>query len=56
MLEQHVSCILQNLELYPGVKDTLDELKKQGLKLAVIADADSYHTLARQKNRASGFF
>lgn len=38
---------LQNLELYPGVKDTLDKLKKQGLKLAVITDADSYHALAR---------
>lgn len=38
---------LQNLELYPGVKDTLDELKKQGLKLAIITDADSYHALAR---------
>lgn len=40
---------LQSLELYPGVKDTLDELKKQGLKLAVITDADSYHALARLK-------
>jgi len=38
---------LQNLELYPGVRDTLDELKEMGLKLAVITDADSYHALAR---------
>lgn len=38
---------LQNLKLYPGVKDTLDKLKKQGLKLAIITDADSYHALAR---------
>lgn len=38
---------LQNLELYPGVKDTLDKLKKLDLRLAVITDADSYHALAR---------
>ena len=38
---------LQNLKLYPGVRDTLDELKKMGLKLAIITDADSYHALAR---------
>jgi putative hydrolase of the HAD superfamily len=40
---------LQNLKLYPGVRETLDELKKSGLKLAIITDADSYHTLARLK-------
>ena len=38
---------LQNIELYPGVKDTLDKLKKLGLRLAIITDADSYHALAR---------
>lgn len=38
---------LQNLKLYPGVKDTLVELKKRGLKLAIITDADSYHAFAR---------
>jgi putative hydrolase of the HAD superfamily len=38
---------LQNLKLYPGVKETLNELKKFGLKLAIITDADSYHALAR---------
>ena len=38
---------LQNLELYPGVKETLAMLKKQGLKLAVITDADSNHAFAR---------
>jgi putative hydrolase of the HAD superfamily len=38
---------LQNLELYPGVKDTLNKLKKQSLRLAVITDADSFHALAR---------
>jgi putative hydrolase of the HAD superfamily len=38
---------LQNLKLYPAVKETLDELKKLGLKLAIITDADSYHALAR---------
>ena len=38
---------LQNLELYPGVRDTLDKLKDLGLKLVIITDADSHHTLAR---------
>ena len=38
---------LQNLELYPGVKETLNKLKKQGLKLAVITDADSNHAFSR---------
>lgn len=38
---------LQNLELYPAVLDTLDKLKKLGLKLVIITDADSYHALAR---------
>jgi putative hydrolase of the HAD superfamily len=38
---------LQNLELYPGVKETVDELKKLGLKLAIITDADSSRALAR---------
>lgn len=38
---------LQNLELYPGVKDTLKELKEFGFKLAIITDADRYHARAR---------
>ncbi|AKB79455.1 Hydrolase, HAD superfamily [Methanosarcina horonobensis HB-1 = JCM 15518] len=38
---------LQNLKLYPGVRDTLEELKKLGLKLAIITDADKYHAQAR---------
>ncbi len=38
---------LQNLKLYPAVADTLDRLKKLGLKLVIITDADSYHALAR---------
>lgn len=38
---------LQNLELYPGVRDTLEELKKLGLRLAVITDADRHHAHAR---------
>ena len=38
---------LQNLELYPGVRDTLEGLKKLGLRLAVITDADRYHAHAR---------
>ena len=38
---------LDNLELYPGVRDTLDQLKKLGLKLAIITDANKYHALAR---------
>ena len=38
---------LQNLELYPGVRDTLDKLKNMGLKLVIITDADSHHALAR---------
>ncbi len=38
---------LQNLELYPGVKNTLKELKKLGLRLAIITDADRYHAHAR---------
>lgn len=38
---------LENLELYPGVRDTLYQLKKMGLKLAIITDADKYHALAR---------
>ena len=38
---------LQNLELYPGVRDTLEELKKLGLRLVIITDADRYHAHAR---------
>ncbi|WP_231591776.1 HAD family hydrolase [Methanosarcina sp. WH1] len=38
---------LQNLELYPGVRDTLEELKKLGLRLAIITDSDRYHARAR---------
>jgi putative hydrolase of the HAD superfamily len=38
---------LQNLELYPGVRDTLEDLKKLGLKLAIITDADGFHARAR---------
>lgn len=38
---------LQNLELYPGVRDTLDKLKTFGLKLAIITDADRCHALSR---------
>lgn len=38
---------LQNLELYTGVRDTLDKLKELGLKLVIITDADRHHTLAR---------
>jgi putative hydrolase of the HAD superfamily len=38
---------LENLELYPGVRDTLYQLKRMGLKLAIITDADKYHALAR---------
>lgn len=38
---------LQNLELYPGVKDTLEELKKLGFRLAIITDADRYHARGR---------
>lgn len=38
---------LQNLELYPGVVDTLEKLKKFGFRLAIITDADRYHARAR---------
>jgi putative hydrolase of the HAD superfamily len=38
---------LQNLELYPGVRDTLEELKKIGFRLAIITDADRSHARAR---------
>jgi len=38
---------LENLELYPGVRDTLEGLKKSGLRLAIITDADRYHARAR---------
>jgi putative hydrolase of the HAD superfamily len=38
---------LQNLELYPGVRDTLEDLKKLGIRLVVITDADRYHAHAR---------
>lgn len=40
---------LQNLELYPGVKETLGNLKKLDLKLVVITDASRYHARARLK-------
>ncbi|WP_440945237.1 HAD family hydrolase [Methanosarcina sp. T3] len=38
---------LKNLNLYPGVRGTLRELKKFGLRLAIITDADRYHARAR---------
>ncbi|MCQ1535843.1 HAD family hydrolase [Methanosarcina sp. KYL-1] len=38
---------LENIELYPGVRDTLEELKKLDLKLAIITDADRAHARAR---------
>ncbi|MDD3043201.1 MAG: HAD family hydrolase [Methanosarcinaceae archaeon] len=48
---------LENLELYPGVKTTFDELKKLDLKLAVLTDADGAHTSARlEKVGLEGYF
>ncbi len=38
---------LENLELYPGVRCTLDHLKEQGIELAIITDANRFHALAR---------
>ncbi len=38
---------LENLELYPGVRDTLEELKKLGFRLVIITDADRPHARAR---------
>lgn len=38
---------LEGLKLYPGVKNTLDELEKLDLKLAVLTDADQAHSLSR---------
>jgi len=38
---------VENLRLYPGVKDTLCQLKKMDLKLVIITDADRHHALAR---------
>lgn len=40
---------LENLELYSGVRDTLSLLKKMGLKLVIITDADRSHAVARLK-------
>jgi putative hydrolase of the HAD superfamily len=38
---------LQNLELYPGVRETLEEMTELGIRLAVITDADRCHARAR---------
>jgi putative hydrolase of the HAD superfamily len=38
---------LQNLKLYPGVRHTLDNLKKLDLKLVIITDASKRHALSR---------
>lgn len=38
---------LQNLVLYPGVKETLTKLKESGLKLVIITDANAFHASAR---------
>jgi putative hydrolase of the HAD superfamily len=38
---------LQNLVLYPGVKETLIKLKESDFKLGIITDANHYHASAR---------
>ncbi|MDI9646534.1 MAG: HAD-IA family hydrolase [Archaeoglobales archaeon] len=40
---------IENTKIYPEVKEVLDELKKLGLKLAVVTDAESHHAIARLK-------
>ena len=38
---------LQSTEVYPGVRETLEALKRQGLKLAVVTDACNHNATAR---------
>jgi len=38
---------LENIELYPGVRNTLAELQQLDLRFAIITDADSAHARAR---------
>jgi len=38
---------LRSTEAYPGVKEILEELKRQGLKLAVVTDARNHNATAR---------
>ncbi|WP_456368925.1 HAD family hydrolase [Geoglobus sp.] len=40
---------LENVEPYPGVRETLERLRKLGLKLAVVTDAVNGHAIGRLK-------
>ncbi|MFW6375996.1 MAG: HAD family hydrolase [Thermoplasmatota archaeon] len=40
---------LKNIELYPGVKDVLEELHERGLKIGLVTDAESVDAMDRLK-------
>jgi putative hydrolase of the HAD superfamily len=38
---------LENITLYPGIKNVLSNLKQRGIKLAVVTDAENGHAISR---------
>ena len=40
---------LENITLYPGIKEVLSSLKRRGIKLAVVTDAENGHAISRLK-------
>lgn len=38
---------LESIRLYPGIKNVLSSLKRKGLKLAVVTDAENGHAISR---------
>ncbi len=40
---------LENITLYPGIKEVLSSLKQRGIKLAVVTDAENGHAISRLK-------
>jgi putative hydrolase of the HAD superfamily len=38
---------LESIEVYPGITEVLEELRRAGIKLAVVTDAENGHAIAR---------
>lgn len=40
---------LENIKLYPGIREVLSSLRQKGVKLAVVTDAENGHAISRLK-------
>jgi len=47
--EIYRSTKLENIELYPGVRDVLEEIRRKGLKIALVTDAERFNAINRLK-------